>query len=120
MIELNIKVNHYFHTINSHEILDKLAELKGEIMPTLVDIQAKQDATIAELAKVTDLEQAIINLVQADSALIASLKQQLADALASGNPVAIQAVLDSMDAAQTTMKANEKKIADAVTANTQT
>ena len=119
MIDINIKVDHYFHTINSQEILNAITQFKGEIMPTVADIQTKQAEVIAAIAAETAIDQSILNLVTADSALIASLRQQLADALASGNPAAIQAVLDSMDGAVATINANAKAIADAVTANTQ-
>ncbi len=59
-----------------------------------------------------------MTLLQGLSALIASLKAQLATAIAAGDPVALQAVVDGMTAVQTQVDTNVKGLASAVTANT--
>jgi hypothetical protein len=58
----------------------------------------------AEVAKVKSVEASAITLLQ-------GLSQLLKDAIASGNPAAIQAVVTDLDASATAL-------ADAVTANT--
>lgn len=65
-------------------------------------------ATLADLATAVAAEKTVV-----DSAvtLLGGLSQQLKDALASGDPNAIQAIIDSVDA-------QKQELADAVTANT--
>src|SRR5215831_8895164 len=62
------------------------------------------DALNAEVAQNTDVTNSAITLLN-------GLSQQLKDALAAGDPAAIQAVVDQLDA-------NTQSLADAVTANT--
>ena len=88
-------------------------------MATLKDIQDKVAQLTADVAAESTLDQSIITLIQGDAAIIADLRKQLADAIAAGaDPVALQAVVDSMAAAHTTMTDNAAKAAAAVTANT--
>lgn len=87
-------------------------------MTIIQDLQAQADKAVAAIQKDSDVENSIIQLVLAQTAQISSLKQQLADAIASGDPAALQAVLASMATAETNALANAQKVADAVTANT--
>lgn len=65
-------------------------------------------ATLTDLAAAVAAEKTVV-----DSAviLLGGLSQQLKDALASGDPAAIQAIVDSIDA-------QKQELADAVMANT--
>lgn len=88
-------------------------------MASLKDIQDKVAQLTADVAAETSLDQSIITLIQGDAAIIADLRKQLADAIAAGaDPAALQAVVDSMAVAHTTMVDNATKAAAAVTAGT--
>lgn len=91
-----------------------------KIMATLKDIQDAVAATTAAVAAETTVVNSVKVLIQGDSALIASLREQLAAAIAGGNdPAALQAVVDSLDAAHATLQANNDALAQAVVAGTQ-
>jgi len=77
--------------------LDRIIQKQEIIMATLVDIQA---AVAAEKT----VEDSVL-------ALLAGLAQQLKDAIAANDPVAMQAVVDSLNS-------NAAAMASAVTANT--
>jgi len=88
-------------------------------MPALKDIQDKLATLTAAVAANTQVDGSIVTLLNGLTAMIASLKQQLADAIAGGNdPAAIQAVLDGLSAAETSIAANTQKLADAAVQNT--
>jgi len=88
-------------------------------MPILKDVQDKVAALTAAVAANTQVDSSIVTLLQGLTAMIAALKQQLADAIAGGaDPAALQAVLDGLTAAETTITANTQKLADAAVQNT--
>ena len=87
-------------------------------MPTLKDLQDKVAALIASVNAETDLDNSIISLLTGLNSMVASLKQQLADAIAANDPAALQAVLDGLNTLESTVDTNKQKIADAITANT--
>lgn len=89
-----------------------------DIMTNVTDLQAQADKTLAAIARETTIDQAIVTLVQANTAQIADLKAQLAAAIASNDPTALQGVLDKMTAMETTATANAQAVSDAVVANT--
>jgi hypothetical protein len=90
----------------------------GTLMPVLADIQAKIATLTTAVAANTQVDGSIVTLLQGLTAMIAALKQQLADAIASNDPAALQAVLDGLGAAETAISANTQKLADAAVANT--
>lgn len=87
-------------------------------MPGLADIAAKITALTAAVAANTQVDTSIVTLLQGLTAMIAALKQQLADAIASNDPVALQAALDGLTAVETQLTANTQKLADAAVENT--
>jgi len=111
------------YTVHAH-ILDHLTRLEAQgvlLMPVLADIQAKIATLTTAVAANTQVDGSIVTLLQGLTAMIAALKQQLADAIAGGNdPAAIQAVLDGLSAAETSIAANTQKLADAAVQNTPT
>jgi hypothetical protein len=105
------------------DVLSALATLRRMETQTMAGLQALKDQADKVMAAVTaesDKDDAIIALVNGNTAMIASLKQQLADALAANDPAAIQGVLDSLTAAETSSLANAQKVVDAINANTPT
>jgi hypothetical protein len=105
-------------------ILIQLAALQAQgvtEMATIADVKAQADKALLAIADESSKDDSIIALVQANTAQISLLRQQLADALAGGaDPAALQAVLDSLIAAETNALANSTKVVDAVNANTPT
>jgi hypothetical protein len=90
----------------------------SQIMASIQDIKDKLVALQASVANETTVDQSIITLVQGLSSSIGDLKKQLADALASNDPTALQAVVDGLGAVPQTVDANAASIAAAVTTNT--
>lgn len=86
---------------------------------TVQDIKDQADKALAAIASESDKDDSIIALVAQETAMIAALRDQLAQAIASGaTPEALQAVLDSMKAAEASALTNAQKVVDAVNANT--
>lgn len=93
-----------------------LANQEKMIMPTLDELQAKAEATLAAVTAETDLNNAIAKVVNDQRATIVDLKAQLE---AAGTDAAkLQALSDTMDAILAADTANDKIVADAITANT--
>jgi hypothetical protein len=90
----------------------------GTLMPVLADIQAKIATLTTAVAANTQVDGSIVTLLNGLTAMIAALKQQLADAIASNDPVALQASLDGLTAVETAITANTQKLADAAVQNT--
>jgi hypothetical protein len=89
------------------------------LMASVADVKAQADKALAAIADESTKDDSIIALVQANTALITSLKQQLADAIAAGSdPAALQAILDQLTAAETSALANSAKVVAAVNAGT--
>lgn len=92
-----------------HDIEKRLTRIEIRIAVAYgkeVEILATLDDVTAAVAEQTDVVQSAVTLLD-------SLHQQLQDALASNDPAAIQAVVDSIEA-------NKQALADAVAANTTT
>ncbi len=101
------------------EKLERIIHLLEKfVMPNLADIQAKADDINAKVTAEKEVDDSVVVLLTGLVELIKSLKQQLADAIAANDPVAVQKVLDSLDAAGTTLDAEKQKLADAVVAGT--
>jgi len=87
-------------------------------MAVLQSIQDKLDSLQAAVAKNTTVGTSIITLLQGLTAMIAALRQQLADAIAANDPAAVAAVLDALTALETSVAADTQALADAAVANT--
>lgn len=95
--------------------LDALLQQGVRMTTTVKDIQDQAQKVLDAVAAESTKDDSIIALVQGQTTLITSLKQQLADAIAAGaDPAALQAVLDSMTAAEQSALANAQKVTDAV------
>ena len=97
-------------------VLDKLDLMESNIMPSLDELQAKADATLASVTAETDLDNAIAKIVTDQNNTIIDLKAQLA--AAGTDPAKLQALADTLDNILATNTSNTKIVADAVTANT--
>lgn len=117
-MEITVRIEPIHHIVSGgvDPRIDSLFTRVGEIMASLKDIQDRIAKLTADVAAETSLDQSIITLIQGDAAIIADLKSQLAAAIAANDPAALQAVVDSMDAAHVTMTANAAAAAAAVVA----
>ena len=93
-----------------------LTNQENTIMPTLEELQAKADETLANVTAETDLDNAIAKIVTDQNNTIADLKAQLA--AAGTDPAKLQALSDTLDNILKTNTSNTKIVSDAVTANT--
>jgi hypothetical protein len=93
-----------------------LENQENVIMPTLDELQAKADATLASVTQETDLDNAIAKIVTDQNNTIIDLKAQLA--AAGTDPAKLQALADTLDNILATNTSNTKIVSDAVTANT--
>jgi hypothetical protein len=100
------------------KVLKTLTTQGQQIMAILKDIQDKIATLTTAVAANTQVDGSIVTLLQGLTAMIAALKQQLADAIASNDPAAIQAVLDGLTAAEATIAGNTQVLADAAVQNT--
>ena len=87
-------------------------------MATLKQMQDAVNELKTDVANETAVDQSVLTLLQGQAAELAAIKQQLADAVASGDSAAIQASIDDLTNLHTTMTANAASLAAAVTANT--
>ena len=85
-------------------------------MSLLDDLQAKAQATLAQVTSDTSLDNAIATVVTNQNATIADLKAQLA--AAGTDPAKLQALSDTMDAILKTDTSNAAIVSGAVTAGT--
>lgn len=116
--------HHYYHPDKeSTERLYRIEQLLGDvtetlesIMPSLDELQAKAQATLAQVTSDTDLDNAIAKVVNDQNATIADLKAQLA--AAGTDPAKLQALSDTMDAILNTDTSNAKIVSSAITAGT--
>ncbi len=115
----------FVHSDSGGATLEKLDQILAQLgvvqtqeteqMASIVDLQAAADRALVAITDESVKDDAIIALVNANTAQIAALRQQLADALA-----AIQAVLESLTAAESSALANSARVLAAVNANTPT
>ncbi len=102
------------------DILDQLGlvvqTMESNIMPSLDELQAKADATLANVTAETDLDNAIAKIVTDQNNTIIDLKAQLA--AAGTDPAKLAALAATLDNILATNTSNTKIVADAVTANT--
>jgi len=87
-------------------------------MATLKQMQDAVNELKTDVANETAVDQSVLVLLQGQASELAAIKQQLADAVASGDPAAIQSSIDDLTNLHTTMTANAASLAAAVAANT--
>ena len=97
-------------------VLDKLDLMESNIMPSLDELQAKADATLASVTAETDLDNAIAKIVTDQNNTIIDLKAQLV--AAGTDPVKLAALEATLDNILTVNTSNTKIVSDAITANT--
>jgi hypothetical protein len=117
-IHLHVKTDvEVLRRLSAHnQKLDLILNNQENIMPTLEELQAKADATLAAVTAETDLNNAIAKVVNDQRATITDLKAQLA--AAGTDPVKLQALSDTLDAILSADTANDQIVSDAITANT--
>lgn len=88
-------------------------------MATLAQVRTEITTLTTKVAAIGDIVQSTITLLQGLNAMIASLRQQLADAIAGGSdPAALQGIVDNLVNIETTLEAKKAALAAAVVANT--
>lgn len=93
-----ISINHYHHFDDKTlTLLNKILNKENIIMATMQELRDAVERNIT-------VDASIITLLN-------GISQQLKDALANNDPVALQAVIDTLDA-------DTKNISDAIVANT--
>jgi capsule polysaccharide export protein KpsE/RkpR len=87
-------------------------------MAKITDVQAELDKLKVSVEGETDLVQATKTLLEGQNALLLDLKRQLEEAIAGGDPAALDAVVAQMAALTTTNATNAEALAAALLANT--
>ena len=108
--------NNQFDDIHRH--LKQVLANQEKIMASLADIQASNVALIAAVKAEDDVVDGAVVLINGLAKSMVDIKAQLAAAIASNDPVAMQAVVDSMTATIGDVNAKKQALADAVAANT--
>lgn len=98
--------------------LGRVERKEDRVMSKVSDIQTKADATLATVTAETDVVNAVKAVVDHQNADIATIKQQLADAIAGGSADELQKLSDTIDAIQAAETSNGAVVAAAVTAGT--
>jgi len=99
--------------------LGRMERKEDRIMTSVADVQAKANTTLAAVTAEADVVNAVKLVVDHNNDLIATLKQQLADAIAAGaDPAALQTLSDTLDAIQAAETSNAAGVAEAVAAGT--
>ena len=121
-----IKIDVYHHFLPDNVVLNRLDVIERKtdrilretenIMPTLEELQAKADATLASVTAETDIDNAVAKVVTDQRQTIIDLKAQLA--AAGTDPVKLQALSDTLDHILTLNTSNTQIVSDAVTAGT--
>ncbi len=89
---------------------------QGVLMATLADLQTRVATMQADVAAGLTVEASVETLLTQQTALIADIRAQLA--AAGTDPVALQGVVDALDAITSSNEATMAKTVAAVTANT--
>jgi hypothetical protein len=117
-ITVHLHIHHDDHSEVVH-LLQQILEQGATMTAQLSDIQAQAQRVLDAVAAESTVDDSILALVQGNTDMITSLKQQLADAIAAGSdPAALQAVLDALTQAETSALSNAAKVQAAVTAGT--
>jgi hypothetical protein len=87
-------------------------------MPPIDDLRAQLAKLQEEVTLRDTVTQSAVTLISGLAAMVASLRQQLQEAIASQDPAALQAVATSMSAVEASFETDRIKLANALTANT--
>lgn len=100
---------------------ERLARIEGQLA-RLIQTEGVQTMTVTELLDQVRAQTTVVESVQTavSSAvgLLGELKAALDEALATGDPAALQAISDQLAAHQATLAAEATALAEAVVANT--
>ena len=88
-------------------------------MADLTNVQAAIASLVASVEAETSVNASIIAVVEGQTAIIAGLRVQLAEAIAAGgDPAALQAIVDALSALEAANTSKSAALAAAVVANT--
>ncbi len=99
-------------------LVEAINEILRQIMAKLIDIQAKLTELEETTSKQTTVVGSAMSLLTGLTAIIASLRQELADAIASGDSTALQSVLDRLTEVETKTEQDKDALAAALVENT--
>ncbi len=121
-----MRIDVYHHFLPDTVVLTRLDTIERKtdliisktekIMPTLDELQAKADATLAQITSDTAIDNAVAIVVTNQNSTIADLKAQLA--AAGTDPAKLQALSDTMDHILSLDTSNAAIVSGAVTAGT--
>jgi len=100
------------------QLLRRLTKRSENEMAKLSDVSQEITTLQASVAKQNTVIGSAVTLLNGISGQLATANQQLADALANQDPVAIQAAFDNLTALQQGIDGNSSTLANAVAANT--
>lgn len=98
--------------------LDSFNSKFDKVMKTLQDLKDDNQKLIDKVTALTSVELAAKALLDGQTATLQQLKDQLAAAIASGDPAAIDAVVTSLDQQLDLLDTTSADLAAAVTRNT--
>jgi hypothetical protein len=107
--EIHLIVAHLARTDRAQGVTD---------MAVMKDVQDRLATLQSSVEGETDLVQAVKTLQDGQTALLIDLRAQLAAAIAGNDPVALQAVVDTLDTITATNTKNAEEIAASVVKNT--
>jgi hypothetical protein len=99
-------------------MLDRLLTQEAASMSDLKDVQSKIQKLSDDVAAESTVTDSAVALLTGMNQTLKDVKKQLADAIASNDPAAIQAAADALDAVTSAVDLNSQRLADAVSANT--
>jgi hypothetical protein len=114
-IHLHVKADHEVVAL-LNAVINRLDLMESNIMPSLDELQAKAQATLAKVTSDTDIDNAVAKIVNDQNATIIDLRAQLA--AAGTDPAKLQALSDTMDAILAVDTSNATIVSTAVTAGT--
>ncbi len=108
----------HIHFADIQQLLSAVTKAEKRIMATLADIQAQNDALAAAVAAEDTVIDSAVVLINGFGSILTDIKAQLAAAIASNDPVAMQSVVDAMGNTITDVNAKKDALAAAVQAGT--
>lgn len=110
----------YLHDVpgSVSQALESILTQVGALMATVADVKTAIDNVVAKTTSEETTLNSAMTLLNGLSAIIADLKAQLAAALASADPAALQAAVDAVNALGVKIDADKQALANAVVANT--
>lgn len=106
-----IEHHFYFHGEDTSSLSEQMKQLNANITALISNLKQQETAMSAEMDRLTASVQRNTSVTDSALALISGLADQVRNAASSGDPAALNALADQIDA-------ESQKLADAVTANT--